>query len=64
MTGQLVMEIENVIDANFCQEDLRNIGALFGAQVSNFIQKEQDQKSIDAIGDNLKNKKKQKIKTL
>ena len=33
MTGELVLEVVDVIDAHFCQEDLRNIGEIFGAQV-------------------------------
>ena len=33
MTGELVLEVKDVIDAHFCQEDLRNIGEIFGAQV-------------------------------
>ena len=34
MTGQLVMQLENVIDAHSCQENLRLFGSTFNAQVS------------------------------
>ena len=33
MTGQIVQEIVNVIDATICQENLNLFGSIFGAQV-------------------------------
>jgi len=41
MTGQIVQEIVNVIDATICQENLNLFGSIFGAQVFEYSDTEQ-----------------------
>ena len=35
MTEQMVLSLENVVDAHQCQDYLRTLGEVFGAKVSN-----------------------------